>query len=353
MPDDLPLTPGTENDYTLTVEPTSLTIGSITITPWADGIHSGGDTTLDGITLPSSTLLEVKEAGKLLLNAYKADAPAPADGSATADVLAATGTYPVTLTAGKAAISTDAAQGYAPILWDKLDRYPAGATTLQNYAYAAGFLPDAYSIDGKPTADGAALHHEKDYLSATAAATPWGTSPAFDAEGHKLAHLMALYTVELASDGTYNAEALNAAHLTLVRKRATTGTPAIDATGLKLTVADVTLKTDADRAAHTVTLVRTAPAADAAAGTPATFAAILCPQTLAAAGDAYLTLTLGTGAAAKTYTLSAPADAPVTLAAGTRYTLKATVLKTGVQPAGIALAPWTEVGGTGDFEPNL
>ncbi|WP_418696998.1 fimbrillin family protein [Bacteroides sp.] len=355
LPADFAFAPGTQNEYSVTLAPTGLVLGNVTIIPWTDGVHASGQAQTDGITLPSSTLLEVKEAGKLLLATYKADATIAADVTTAADATttaAATGTYPIIYTTGKAAISTNPADGYAPILWESLDRYQSG-TTLQNYAYAAGFLPDAYSIDGKPTADGAALHHEKDYLSATAAATPWGTSPAFDAEGHKLAHLMALYTVELASDGTYNAEALNAARLTLVRKRATTGTPAIDATGLKLTVADVTLKTDADRAANTVTLVRTAPAADAAAGTPATFAAILCPQTLAAAGDAYLTLTLGTGTAAKTYTLSAPADAPVILAAGTRYTLKATVLKTGVQPAGIALAPWTEAGGTGDFEPNL
>lgn len=365
LPADFAFAPGTQNEYSVTLAPTGLVLGNVTITPWTDGVHASGQAKTDGITLPSSTLLEVKEAGKLLLAAYRADADADAaadDATAAATpsagtVLAATGTYPVTLTAGKAAISTDAAQGYAPILWESLDRYAAG-TTLQTYAYAAGFLPDAYSIDGQPTTDGAALHHEKDYLSATTAATPWGTSPAFDAEGHKLAHLMALYTVELASDGTYNAETLNAARLTLVRKRATTGTPAMTAAGLNLTTTDVVAKTDADRAANTVTLVRIAPAADAAAGstaagTPATFAAILCPQTLAAAGDAYLTLTLGTGTAAKTYTLSAPADAPVTLGAGTRYTLKATVLKTGVQPAGIALAPWTEAGGTGDFEPSI
>lgn len=346
LPADFAFAPGTQNEFSVTLAPTGLVLGNVTITPWTDGVHASGQAQTDGITLPSSTLLEVKEAGRLMLAAYKADATTtPSDATA----LAATGTYPVTLTAGKASISTDAAQGYAPILWENLDRYLSG-TTLQTYAYAAGFLPDAYSIDGQATADGTALHHEKDYLSATAAATPWGTSPAFDAEGHKLAHLMALYTVELASDGTYNAEALNAASLTLVRKRATTGTPTMTATGLNLTMADVAAKTDAERAANTVTLVRIAPAA---AGTPATFAAILCPQTLAAAGDAYLTLTLGTGAAAKTYTLSAPADAPVTLGAGTRYTLKATVLKTGVQPAGIALAPWTEAGGTGDFEPNL
>lgn len=331
LPADFAFAPGTQNEYSVTLAPTGLVLGNVTITPWTDGVHASGQAQTDGITLPSSTLLEVKEAGKLLLAACKADADA-ADADAVADdataaatpsagtALAATGTYPVTLTAGKAAISTDAAQGYAPILWDSLDKYATG-TTLQTYAYAAGFLPDAYSIDGQPTTDGAALHHEKDYLSATTAATPWGTSPAFDAEGHKLAHLMALYTVELASDGTYNADALNAARLTLVRKRATTGTPAMTAIGLNLTTADVALKTDADRTANTVTLVRIAPAADAAAGstadgsasvaaTPATFAAILCPQTLAATGDAYLTLTLGTGTAAKTYTLSAPADAP-------------------------------------------
>lgn len=346
---------GTNTVQPIVATKTGLEPGTVTVTPWQVEEKGSQNVGADGIAEPTTALKGIKEAGTLNLYAYKS--------SGTEQE--ATGFYPISYTPGsdgqEGSTSIDKNdQYYHPIRWDNLDKYqPSSTTNLQSYVYIASFIPADFSIDGKKITDGAGYNHEEDYLGGTSGATEWGTAPSFtkpnaDADGsnndHRLRHLMARFTVKLqCTDGTYDATALNAATLTVVRTKKHLGI-SISSNGIGI------LTQDANDTEKTVTLVKTADATDAGTGNtptaqPATFEALICPQKLADAYENYLTLTLGSGtAAAKTYTLKAPAEG-VELSTNQRYTLTANVKKTDVSIGTIDVTPWGDIdGGSGDFE---
>jgi len=345
---------GTNTVQPIVATKTGLEPGTVTVTPWQVEEKGSQDVGADGIAEPTTALTGIKEAGTLNLYAYKS-------GGTDQE---ATGFYPISYTPGSDGQEGSASidendRYYQPIRWNNLDKYQPSTTNLQSYVYIAIFTPADFSIDGKKITDGADYNHEEDYLGGTSIATEWGTAPSFtksnaNADGstkdYSLRHLMARFTVKLqCNDGTYDATALNAAKLTVVRKKKYSSI-SISSNGTEIRTKD------ADDTEKTVTLVKTADATDAGTGSApaaqtATFEALICPQKLADAYENYLTLTLGSGtAAAKTYTLKAPAEG-VTLSANQRYTLTANVKKTDVSIGTIDVTPWGDIdGGSGDFE---
>lgn len=179
---DAELTSGKSTAYKLNISKSSITLNSVTLAPWENGAQENGNVQGDGIHFSSTVLNGIDEAGTFYLAA-----------NTTTGNVAGHGIYPVKYENSAADIDTDNA-AYSPIYWDNL--------ADDTYHYALLFVPDAYRNQAT-----AALNHEKDYLTATSAATAWGTQPDFSQEdtptgsgnGTRLKHAMAQLTTMLAS----------------------------------------------------------------------------------------------------------------------------------------------------------
>lgn len=348
------LLPGKKNVLTLTLQATRISIGVIDVEAWEEGNSGSGNADADGIIPASASLAGIKEAGILSLNAYKPGNTTPATDKP--------GTYPVTYDAGNGSAAIDInAASYSPILWDNLPKYfDDDAGTLQNYAYAATYVPTGYILTGKTASAANTERHEKDLLGniSISVPTPWGIAPDFvDTNGNgisnadtRLKHLMARFTVKLTCiDGTYTAAQLNAATLTTVRKAtADTAAPlAVSNTGVALK----TVSASGDANANTVTLVKTADATNngtADTDNIAQYSAILAPQTLTAAEtDVVLRLSITGAASPKEYSLKKA----VTLEAGKDNVLTARLTQTELNIGEITVKEWDDsTKGEGDFE---
>lgn len=183
---DMALQAGKKNVLTLTLNPTRMTVGAISLEAWAPGSHGEGDTNVDGITSIDTAISGIDEEGTLYLAAISA-------GGSVADN--GLGIYPLELENG-AIVSRDLSQA---IFWDDL---PKG-----DYPYNALFVPTHFRYGAT-----AAHRQEKDYLTAVSASTPWGTTPDFDTKEYRLKHAMAQLTVNLSSaDDSFTAQELASA----------------------------------------------------------------------------------------------------------------------------------------------
>lgn len=289
LADGITLEAGKKNVLTLTLHPTGVTIDGITLADWTTK-DTTGDGSVDGVTNVTTALTDVDQAGTLHL-------VATTDGSTPATN--GHGIYPVTYDASKAAINEDDSR-YQPILWDHL----AASNNIQaaKYTYRALFVPSAYRHGAKADDN---YHHELDYLTATSAATPWGTAPTFSGENTKLTHALAQLTVVLAnSDGTFTDTELESATVTTISKAESKANPN-----------EGTLIIDnlAAGSEKTVTLLP--------AGGSKTRNAIIAPQQLQ-----NIVITINIGGDDKTYTVK-PAAATA-LTAGGHLTLTATLKRT-------------------------
>lgn len=251
----MPLAPGGKNVLTLTLSATQMTIGAITLQPWAQGANGSGSANADGIKDIATALSGIDQAGTLYLAATDPDAGTVATGGL--------GIYPLEIGADGSAVSSDLSRA---ILWDNL--------ADGDYIYRALYAPAAYR-HGATDED----NHERDYLTATSAATPWGTAPSFSASKHALKHATAQLTVSLSSnDGSFGPTELAGAGITTFSLRS--ADPDADRATLAFT------KLDAEKA------VRLRPAAS---NRPAAKTALIAPQTLTrvviAIGDKTYTLT--------------------------------------------------------------
>jgi hypothetical protein len=292
----LTLQAGKKNVLTLTLNPTAMTVGSITLAEWGAGSKGSGSSEVDGVTITTTTLTNIDQAGTLYL---------AATAESTSGVAAnGTGTYPVKYEKSQASIDDATGSGYSPIIWDNLAK--------GNYTYAALFVPKEYRHEAV-----AGNNHEFDYLIATSDVTAWGTQPGFSTEGHKLTHAMAQLDVKLISgtDGFTNAELNAAAVKTDSKKKVSVGS-----TTATLNISDLTT-------AKNVALKKTVDAADAS-GTNATFSALIAPQQLK-----QIVITIN----GNNYTL----NKELTMTANQKFSLEVTVSRT---PLGFsaAVTNWTE-----------
>ena len=292
----LTLQAGKKNVLTLTLNPTAMTVGSITLAEWGAGSKGSGSSEVDGVTITTTTLTNIDQAGTLYL---------AATAESTSGVAAnGTGTYPVKYEKSQASIDDATGSGYSPIIWDNLAK--------GNYTYTALFVPKKYRHGAV-----AGNNHEFDYLIATSDVTAWGTQPDFSTEGHKLTHAMAQLDVKLISgtDGFTNAELNAAAVKTDSKKKVSVGS-----TTATLNISDLTT-------AKNVALKKTVDAADAS-GTNATFSALIAPQQLK-----QIVITIN----GNNYTL----NKELTMTANQKFSLEVTVSRT---PLGFsaAVTNWTE-----------
>ena len=292
----LTLQAGKKNVLTLTLNPTAMTVGSITLAEWGAGSKGSGSSEVDGVTITTTTLTNIDQAGTLYL---------AATAESTSGVAAnGTGTYPVKYEKSQASIDDATGSGYSPIIWDNLAK--------GNYTYTALFVPKEYRHGAV-----AGNNHEFDYLIATSDVTAWGTQPGFSTEGHKLTHAMAQLDVKLISgtDGFTNAELNAAAVKTDSKKKVSVGS-----TTATLNISDLTT-------AKNVALKKTVDAADAS-GTNATFSALIAPQQLK-----QIVITIN----GNNYTL----NKELTMTANQKFSLEVTVSRT---PLGFsaAVTNWTE-----------
>lgn len=251
---DMPLAPGGKNVLTLTLSATQMTIGAITLQPWAPGTHDSGSINADGIKDIATTISGIDQAGTLYLAATREGSTAATDGL---------GIYPLEIGAEGNVVSSDLSRA---ILWDNL--------ADGDYIYRALYAPTAYR-HGATDED----NHERDYLTATSAATPWGTAPSFSASKHALKHATAQLTVSLTStDGSFSPAELAGAGITTFSRHS--AAPATDRATLAFTLLD---------AEKTVRLCA------AGSDRPASKTALIAPQTLTrvviAIGDKTYTLT--------------------------------------------------------------
>ena len=292
----LTLQAGKKNVLTLTLNPTAMTVGSITLAEWGAGSKGSGSSEVDGVTITTTTLTNIDQAGTLYLAAT-----AESTSGVTAN---GTGTYPVKYEKSQASIDDATGSGYSPIIWDNLAK--------GNYTYAALFVPKEYRHEAV-----AGNNHEFDYLIATSDVIAWGTQPGFSTEGHKLTHAMAQLDVKLISgtDGFTNAELNAAAVKTDSKKKVSVGS-----TTATLNISDLTT-------AKNVALKKTVDAADAS-GTNATFSALIAPQQLK-----QIVITIN----GNNYTL----NKELTMTANQKFSLEVTVSRT---PLGFsaAVTNWTE-----------
>lgn len=290
--DGITLEAGKKNVLTLTLHPTGVTIDGISLKDWTTK-DTTGDGSVDGVTNVTTALTDVDQAGTLHLVATTDGSTLAANGH---------GIYPVTYDAGtsKAAINTATGTGYQPILWDHLAALSNGQPAT--YVYRALFVPTAYRHGA--TADDK-NHHELDYLTATSAATAWGTAPKFSETDTKLTHALAQLTVVLANtDGTFTDDELKSATVTTGSKAA----PEINENEGTLKIVDL-----AAGSQKTVTLL---PASGSL-----TRNAIIAPQELQ-----NIVITIKIGGDDKTYTVKPAAATALTV--GGHLTLTATLKRT-------------------------
>lgn len=292
LADGITLEAGKKNVLTLTLHPTGVTIDGISLKDWTTK-NTDGDGSVDGVTNVTTALTDVDQAGTLHLIATTDGSTLAANGH---------GIYPVTYDAGtsKAAINTATGTGYQPILWDHLAALSNGQPAT--YVYRALFVPTAYRHGAKADDKN---HHELDYLTATSAATAWGTAPKFSETDTKLTHALAQLTVVLANtDGTFTDDELESATVTTGSKAA----PEINENEGTLKIVDL-----AAGSQKTVTLL---PASGSLIRN-----AIIAPQELQ-----NIVITIKIGGDDKTYTVK-PAAATA-LTAGGHLTLTATLKRT-------------------------
>ena len=334
---------GKTNTLTLTLKPTAMTLGKIVLTPWGTDA-STGSATADGLTLGSSTLTAFTEAGTFYLATNTGGTGGSTGGSGSSTGTTLTGIYPISYSNSTAT----SADGATPIYWEQLPRYSTGTTPAQ-YTYSALYVPTACrngatgsSAPANPAGDD---NHEKDYLTATSAATPWGTPPAFgtgtstgtnaDADATKLKHATAQLTVKLTSTGgTFTTANLNAAAITTP----STMKMQVNTTDATLTTAALTAEADG----ATQRTVKLKMDNNSAPATPATgnaashdFTALLAPQTLK-----QLVIVLD----GKTYTLDSTkltSAGAGTLTAGHNRILTIDVAKTSIG-FDVQLTDWTD-----------
>ena len=315
---------GKTNTLTLTLKPTAMTLGDIVLTPWTTDT-STGSATADGLTPGSSTLTAFTEAGTFYL-ATNTGGTGSSTGGSTGTIL--TGIYPISYSNSAATL----AAGASPIYWEQLPHYSTG-TNLAEYTYSALYVPTACRNGATGTSSPATAgddNHEKDYLTATSAATPWGTPPAFgtgtstgtNADATKLKHATAQLTVKLTSTGgTFTTANLDAAAIT------TPSTMKMQVNTADATLTTAALTAEADGATQRTVKLKTD--SKSAPATPATgnaashgFTALLAPQTLK-----QLVIVLDR----KTYTLdSTKLTGAGTLTAGHNRILTIDVAKTSI-----------------------
>lgn len=236
---DMALQAGKKNVLTLTLNPTRMSVGAISLEAWAPGSQDQGDTNADGITNLDTAISGIDEEGTLYLAAITT-------GGSVADN--GLGIYPLELENG-VIVSRDLSQA---IFWDDLAK--------GDYPYNALFVPANFRYGAT-----AAHQQEKDYLTAVSASTPWGSAPNFDADGYRLKHAMAQLTVNLASaDDSFTAQELASATVQVFSMISAGPAAANNAT---LSYTQLT-------AEKTVTLL------PAAADGSATKTALVAPQTL-------------------------------------------------------------------------
>ena len=180
---------------------TGVTIGTVNVTDWVESSMTGKDIAIDGVTVPTKALSGITEAGSLFINTDSK-----------------TGTYPVTY--GDATASIDYTRA-TPLLWDNL-------AVGKPYTYNAIFVP---------TAETGASNQEKDYLTCTTDAAPWGTTPTF-----ALTHAMAKLTIKLqCTDGTYTDDKLKGATVNISIAKSAAVSTAASSFGITTDVSDKTV----------------------------------------------------------------------------------------------------------------
>ena len=176
---------GKNNAITLTLNPTTAGIGTVSVADWGTGSQAAVNASVDGVNISQASLSGITEDGMLNITT---------DG--------ANGDYPVIYSNGVANISPSS-NGYDPILWDKMTKFTS-SNVLQSYIYTAMFVPTTIPAENQ----------EKDYLKAVSSTTPWGTSPSFD-----LKHLMSGLYITITSDGTYTSTQLSNAMISFVSSK--------------------------------------------------------------------------------------------------------------------------------------
>ena len=176
---------GKNNAITLTLNPTTAGIGTVSVADWGTGSQAAANAPVDGVNISQASLSGITEDGMLNITT---------DG--------ANGHYPVVYSDGVANINPSS-NAYDPILWDKMTKF-ISSNVLQSYIYTAIFVPTTTPAENQ----------EKDYLKAVSSTTPWGTSPSFD-----LKHLMSGLHITITSDGTYTPSQLSNAVISFVSSK--------------------------------------------------------------------------------------------------------------------------------------
>ena len=284
---DYNLTAGANTIQPLIAKKTGVTIGTVNVTDWVESSMTGKDIAIDGVTVPTTALSDITEAGSLFINTDSK-----------------TGTYPVAYggTPAKASIDYTTA---TPLLWDNL-------AVGTSYIYNAIFVP---------TAETGASNQEKDYLTCTTAATPWGTTPTF-----ALTHAMAKLTIKLqCTDGTYTADQLKGATVNISIAKSAAVSTAASSFGITNDAID-----------KTVTMTNAGATADAFG----TYTAIVYPQTT---GDITFKIN-GNDFTMNGIALTTP---------GQNHAITINVKKTGIEFGNVTVTDWGTTNlGDGDIDIN-